>query len=404
MEDYDRHFYPRLHFEDDRKLPPVKPGDGYYSTTAIADHAIEYLREHAERHSGEPFFEYLAFISPHFPIQAPAEDIARQKGRYDDGWDEIRTRRWKRQRELGIVDCAASDRDPDTVPSWNLPEAELRKRIGPGEVGRAAAWEQLTREQKTFQAAKMEVHAAMVDRIDREIGRVLDQLDAMGAADDTLVLFLSDNGASAEQIIRGDGHDPAAAPGSPKSFLGIGPGWSTACNTPLRLHKSWVHEGGISTPLIVRWPRGIAARGELRHNPGHLIDLAPTILELAGGHWPAAWGDAKVPPPPGKSLAPVFARDGAVSHDYFWWFHEGNRAVRVGDWKLVSQFSVGKEMPWELYDLTADRCEMKDLAARQPERVKELEKAWADHMAEFKALAKQGLPPKAREVPDQRSD
>ena len=386
LEDTDRHFYPRVHFEDDQKLPPVKPGDNYYSSTAIADHAIKYLREHAEQHADRPFFTYVAFISPHFPLMAPAEDIARYQGRYDAGWDTIRVERLRQMRELGIVTCELSDRDPKTIPRWNLPEAELQKRIGPQEVGYAVAWDDLAADQKRFQAAKMAVHAAMVDRMDREFGRLLDQLDAMGATDNTLVLFLSDNGASAEQIIRGDGNDPAAPPGSAKSFLCLGPGWSTASNTPLRLHKSWVHEGGISTPLILRWPKGIAARGELRHNPGHLIDLAPTILELAGGHWPAAWGDAKVPPPPGKSFVPVLAHDGTVGAltTTSGGFHEGHKAIRVGEWKLVS---AGRNAPWELYDLAADRSEMHDLATSYPQRGKDLADEGARHMAEFKAAA-----------------
>lgn len=393
LEDHDRYFYPKLHFEDDVKLPPVNPEDGYYSTMAIADHAIKYLKEHAEQHRDQPFFLYLAFTSPHFPLQAPAEDIARYKGRYDAGWDVMRIERWKRMRSMGIVDCALSDRDPKTIPAWNLPESELQRRIGPDEVGYAVAWDSLSPEQKAFQSAKMSVHAAMVDRMDREIGRVLEQVRAMGGGDDTLVLFVSDNGASPEQIIRGDGEDPSAPPGSPRTFLGIGPGWSTFCNTPLRLHKSWVHEGGISTPLIAYWPRGIAARGELRRNPGHLIDIAPTILDLAGGRWPTEWGKVKVPPPPGKSLVPVFTKDGSVHHDYFWWFHEGHKALRVGDWKAVS---LGGKSPWELYNLHTDRSEIHDLSAQQPDRTRELSAMWQQKMNEFRNLASRDLPERPR--------
>lgn len=396
LEDTDRHFYPKRHFEDDVKLPPVKPGDGYYSSTAIADYAIKYLKEHAEQHSSQPFFLYVAFIAPHFPLQAPAEDIARYKGRYDQGWDQIRIDRWKRMKELGIVDCGLSERDPKTIPSWNLPEPELQRRIGPGEVGYAVAWDSLSPEQKAFQSAKMSVHAAMIDRMDQEIGRVLRQLKDMGASDNTLVLFMSDNGASPEQIIRGDGEDPSAPIGSGKSFLGIGPGWSTACNTPLRLHKSWVHEGGISTPLIACWPKGISARGELRRNPGHLIDLAPTILELAGGHWPVAWGNVKVPPPPGKSLVPTFTIDNSVAHDYFWWFHENHRAIRVGDWKVVS---LGMNAPWELYNLRTDRSEMNDLAEKDPQKTRELAALWAQKMNEFRELASRDVPEKIKRKP-----
>src|SRR5437763_9434145 len=197
----------------------------------------------------------------------------------------------------------------------------------------------------------------MVDRLDRSVGRVLDQLRAMRVFDDTLVLFLSDNGASAEIMIRDDGHDPAAEPGSAATHLCLGPGWSSLANTPFRRHKTWTHEGGICTPLIAHWPAGIPARGELRHNPGHVIDIVPTILELVGGKRPENWKGEPVPPPPGKSLVPVLAKDGTVARDSLWWMHEANRALRAGDWKLVS---AGDGSPWELYDLKSDRCEAHD--------------------------------------------
>ena len=167
-------------------------------------------------------------------------------------------------------------------------------------------------------------------------------------------------------MVRGDGHDPTAAPGSGATFLSIGPGWSSLANTPFRRHKTWVHEGGISTPLIVQWPKGIAARGELRHTPGHLIDLVPTILEVAGGKKPEQWNGKPVPPAPGHSLVPLFAKDGTITHDSIWWLHEGNRALRMGDWKIVA---AGKNSPWELYDLSSDRAESKNLAKDKPEKV-----------------------------------
>jgi arylsulfatase len=364
-------------------LEPARSAEGYYASTAIADHAIRQLREHAQDHAGLPFFEYLAFTEPHFPLQAPAQDIELYRNRYLEGWDALRQERWTRMTEMGLINCALSKLDPGIWPSWNLPAEELRRRIGPGEAARALPWNVLTAEQRRFQPLKMTIHAAMIHRVDIETGRVLDQLKAMGAFENTLILFLSDNGASAEQMIRGDGHDRTAAPGSPGTFLCLGPGWSSAANTPFRLHKSWVHEGGITTPLIVHWPQGISWPGQLRHNPGHLIDLAPTILELAGGKWPETFADKPVPPPPGKSLAPAFAKDNSVTHDYFWWYHDGNRAIRVGDWKLVADH----ESAWELYDLRRDRAESSNLAADHPDKVKELEQEWARHTEEFRSLS-----------------
>jgi len=389
IQDFDRHFNPKKHTLDDQPLPPIKPDSGYYSTTAIAQHAIDMLAGHEAEHRGQPFFLYLAFLSPHFPLQALPEDIAPYKDRYRAGWDALRQERYDRMRKLGLINCPLSKLDPDTIPWWNLPEQELREKIGPGEVGHAVPWNSLTDGQKEFQPGKMALHAAMIHRMDIEIGRVIGQLRKMGVLDNTVIFFLSDNGASAEQIIRGDGHDRNAPPGSAGTFLSIGPGWSSAANTPFRLHKSWVHEGGISTPLIVQWPHGISAHGELRSNPGHLIDLAPTILDLAGAKWPETANGAPVPPPPGKSLVPVFTRDGSVSHAYFWWFHDGNRAIRVGDWKLVADHKKA----FELYDMRADRSESHDLSADHPDKVRELEAAWTQHMEEFRAVATQDLSP-----------
>ena len=289
--------------------------------------------------------------------------------------------------KMGLIHCPLSKLDPDIVPSWNLSEAKLRELIGPGEAARAIPWRDLTAEQKEFQPVKMTLHAAMIHRMDTEIGRVIAQLKAMKVFNNTVIFFLSDNGASAEEIVRGDGHDRSAPPGSARTFLSIGPGWSSAANTPFRLHKSWVHEGGITTPLVVHWPQGITARGQLRHNPGHLIDLAPTVLDLEGGRWPESFAGKPIPPTPGKSLVPVFNKDGSVTHDYFWWYHDGNRAICVGNWKLVAD----RQNPWELYDLRTDRSESRNLATDHPDKVEELEQAWTKHMEEFRAQATQDL-------------
>ena len=375
LNDHDRHFAPRAHTEDDKPLPPVDPASGYYTSTAIADHAIKCLREHTEKFAAQPFFEFLAFTAPHFPLQAPAEDIARYKDKYLRGWDAMRDERWRRMHADGIGGSTLAPIEREVGPPYAFPEAI--KKLGPNEVNRPVAWDTLNAAQREFQAAKMAVHAAMVDRMDREIGRVLAQLREMGAAENTLVLFLSDNGASAEMMVRGDGHDPSAACGTGATFLSIGPGWSSMCNTPFRRHKTWVHEGGISTPLIVRWPQGIAAHGELRHTPGHVIDLVPTILEVAGGR--------PGPTMHGKSLASAFASDATIARESLWWLHEGNRALRVGDWKIVA---AGKDSEWELYDLSTDRSETKNLAAEMPDKVREMAARWNRETEEYNALAR----------------
>ena len=384
LADQNRFFSPKRAFLNDEPLPPVEEGSGYYATTAIADHAVEFLREHADQHAGGPFFLYLAFTSPHFPLHALQEDIDRYRERYLVGWDVIRGRRYQRLREAGIVRCDLSPLEPETIPHWNFPAERLFAEIGPGEAPRAVPWKELSDEQRAFQATKMAIHAAMIDRMDQEIGRVLDQLQAMGAYENTAIFFLSDNGASAEQIIRGDMHDPAAPPGSAKSYLCLGPGWSTAANTPMRRHKSWVHEGGIATPLVVHWPQGISARGEPRHAVGHCIDFLPTLVELAGGEAAGSREGVEAPPLPGKSLVPALFRDEPLEREFLFFNHGGNYALRQGDWKLVS---ARDDDAWHLYDLSSDRCELVDLADRHPERARKMEAFWTELEAEFRRQA-----------------
>jgi arylsulfatase A-like enzyme len=381
LEDHNRHFYPRDHFEDDAALPAAATDGTYYTSTAIADHAIKCLKEHAAQFPKQPFFEFLAFTAPHFPLQAPAADVARYWDRYLTGWESLREARWSRLRTLPIA-TALPPVERTVGPPYDSPEALLK--LGAGEVNRPLPWNDLTAAQREFQAHKMAVHAAMVDRMDREIGRVLEQVRAMGAFENTLVLFLSDNGASAEIMVRGDGHDADAQCGTGATFLCLGPGWSSHCNTPFRRHKTWVHEGGIATPLIAHWPKGIAAKGEWRRAPGHVIDMVPTLLELAGRPIPATWKDQAVPPPPGHSLVPSFSRELPITRDSIWWWHEKNRALRVGDWKIVAS---GTDAPWELYDLARDRSEIHDLAAVQPDRVRELATLWQQQTDAIVALA-----------------
>ncbi len=367
---------------DDVAVKPAADESGYYVTAATAEHAIECLREHAAQHADQPFFQYIAFHAPHFPLHALPEDIAKYRDKYLGGWDAMREARYARQKEMGITTTALSPLEREVGPPHVQPG--VLEKLGPGEINPPLPWSELSDEQRRFQATKMSIHAAMVDRMDREIGRVVAQLKAMGAFENTFILFASDNGATAEMLVRDGGHDPSASPGSAATYLSLGPGFSSACNTPHRRHKTWVHEGGIATPLIAHWPAGIAARGELRHTAAHLIDFVPTALALAGVEKPRELDGEPVPAPPGKSLLPAFAEDVAIERDSLWWLHEGHRAIRVGDWKLVAASGT----PWELYDLKTDRAEQHNLAAKFPEKVKELEAAWQRQTDDFTTLAK----------------
>ena len=381
LQDQGRYFHPQQHQEDGRPLPPVNSDAGYYSTIAIADHAIRCLKEHATGTPEKPFFQYVAFTAPHFPLHALPQDIAKYADRYLEGWEVIRQSRWNRMQSIGLVAGTLSEPERTLGPPYAFPE-QVRK-FGPAEIILPVAWVDLNDSQKRFQATKMAIHAAMVDRMDQEIGRIVEQLRAMQSLDNTLILFLSDNGASAEMMVRDDGHDSAASPGSAATHLCLGPGWSTVSNTPHRRHKTWVHEGGISTPLIAHWPAGIAARGELRHMPGHVIDLVPTIMELANGKLPLTSHDAEVPPSSGRSLAESFNTDTAATHQSLWWLHEGNRALRMGQWKIVA----AKDQPWELYDLTSDRAEQKDLSSVNPDVLSTLTNEWNRVTQEFTELS-----------------
>ncbi len=369
LADHNRFFRPANHTEDDKPLPKVEAGPDSYVTTMIADHAIKCLKDHALQHADKPFFSYIAFTSPHFPLQAPQSDIARYRDTYQVGWDQIRQQRWGQMQKLLNLPCELSALEPNIGPPYSFPN-DL-KILGEGEVNREGPWNGLTEAQKQFQSIKMAIHAAMIDRMDQEIGRILHQLQDMKAFDDTLIFFLSDNGASAEIMVRGDGHDHSLPPGSDKTFLCLGPGWSRTANTPFRRHKTWVHEGGISTPLIVHWPAKQLEKGALRQQPGHVIDLVPTILDVASCpiHQPAT---ANGPALPGKSLLPAITQNKPIEREAIWWLHEDNRALRMGDWKLVA----AKGEAWELYDLSHDRSESHDLAKKEPARVVELEAKW----------------------------
>jgi arylsulfatase len=382
MRNHGNYFSSKGNFLDDVAVKPPADEKGYYATIATADHAIDCLKDHAANHKERPFFHYIPFIAPHFPLHALPQDIAKYRDKYLAGWEALRASRYERQKAMGLTHTTLSPAEREVGPPYAFPDA--MKALGSGEVNRPLPWAELTDEQRRFQATKMAIHAAMVDRMDQEIGRIVAQLKAMGAYENTLILFASDNGASAEIMVRDGGHDPQAEMGSAATYLCIGPGFSGAANTPHRRHKTWVHEGGISTPLVASWPAGIAAKGELRHTPGHVIDIVPTILELAGIPKPADWKGQPMPPAPGKSLAPAFAKDVAVERPSLWWLHEENKAIRVGDFKLVA----AKGDAWALYDLKTDRAEQHDLSAKMPEKAKELADLWQKQTEEYVALAK----------------
>lgn len=380
LADHDRFFSPQDHYLDAQQLPPVGREEGRYTTVDTTQYAIDFLEEHQRDHADSPFFLYLAYTAPHFPLHAKAEDIAKYKGRYSEGWDKLRRERLARLENLGIYQGPLARRQESTIAPWSLSQTQLEEQIDPGELGTAPAWDSLTPEQKAFQASKMEVHAAMVDRLDQELARLVAYLKANRRFENTLFLFLSDNGATAEQINRGDRHVPGAASGSADSYLALGPGWSTAANTPFSLHKHWNHEGGISSPFVLHWPAGISQPGQLRHTPTHIVDIVPTLLEVAGASQPTppfrrgSPPHDQAPPFPGLSLQPSFESDPNWEARGLFFHHSDNKAYRLGDWKIVMRRDNSEQ--WELYHLAVDRAERNDLSTTYPDKLAQLVSLW----------------------------
>ncbi len=328
----------------------IEPPDDLYVTETFTTRAIEFIDE-AVTQSTKPFFLYLAHIAPHWPLQAKPADIAKYNGQYSIGWDAVRARRFGRQQELGLLAATA----------------ELSPRDS-----QATAWSQMPAVAKQELARRMEIYAAQVDCIDQNVGRLVARLKELDQLDNTLILFLSDNGCSAEGGPGGFSRGRAGVPiGEGLSYASAGLEWANACDTPFRKFKMSTYEGGIATPLIAHWPAGIEARGELRHQPGHVIDLMPTLLDVAGARYPEKFQGRDLIPLAGQSLKPAF-NDGQISQRALFWEHQGNKAVRQGKWKAVTQ---GRDA-WELYDLEADRTETRNLATDHPQKCRELATLW----------------------------
>jgi arylsulfatase len=332
--------------------PWMPPADDFYMTDAITDYAALFIRDHvAEYTRRKPFFLYVPFTAPHWPLHALEKDIDKYEGRYDVGWDVLREQRLKRMKELGIVeDETKLPERPPSIPAWDA-------------LASRSTW-----------SRRMEVYAAMVDRMDQGIGRIIRALDETKTIRNTVIFFLSDNGASAEDVTGRNLNDPASTIGERGSYDAYREPWAHVSNTPFRYYKSWMHEGGIATPLIVYWQRGIRDPGRLIHEPGHIIDLMSTTLELADVTYPENYHGRPIEPTEGKSLVPLLMGKDAEPHPPLYWEHFGTRAVRQGDWKLVAGKS---NAPWELYNLNKDRNELYNMAPAHPEKVEALEAAWA---------------------------
>jgi len=366
---------------------PEYTPDTYYFTDAISDHAVRYIADHTRDQADKPFFMYVAYTAAHWPMHALPEDIAKYKGKYDAGYDPFREARLKKAISLGLIG------DGEKLS----PQAEDWSKI----------------DNKAWEAACMEVYAAMIDRMDQGIGKIVDELKRTKQFDNTLVLFLQDNGACAEQMGRTgnmkhpdiprpdkptlpvmkptdlhsgivpdqtrDGYPVRmgknAWPGGPDTYVAYGRGWANVSNTPFREYKHWVHEGGISSPLIMHWPARVEAehRGKVYKEAGHLIDLMATCVDVAKARFPATNQGEKTVDPEGVSLAPALNQTSLKRSKPIFWEHEGNRAVRLGQWKVVAK---GHDGLWELYDIENDRVESRNLAAKHPERLKELAGYW----------------------------
>ena len=352
-----------VRFPEGRQARQYPEGE-FYATDAVTDHALDFLKL-ARETPDQPWFLYLAYHAPHFPLHAPKQDIDKYADRYHGGWDQLRNERLERMKEMGIV---AADTRLTPRSTW--------QNYGETKTGTNPAWDDLPEVRRLDLARRMAIFAAMVDRMDAQLGRVIEDLKAAGEFGNTLIVFTSDNGAcfewdpfgfdiksSNENILHiGDMLDEMGTPGT---FHSVGSGWANAGNTPWRMYKHFVHEGGIASPGIVHWPAGLRVKaGTIIHDPSHIIDLLPTAIAVSGAEY---IGTLSLP---GVDLINQLNNGGAERTLFF--EHQGHRAVREGNWKLVAF----DDKPWELYDFSVDRAELNDLSKTHPEKVKIMEAAW----------------------------
>lgn len=332
---------------------PFQAEETDYSTDLYTEKAVKFLRDHKNNSPEKAFFLYLAYTAPHFPLQALPDDIKKYRHRYTDGWDVVRARRFESQKKLGLLPSESKLPPLDPV----IP-----------------AWDSLSRDEKDDWDLRMAVYAGMIDHLDRGIGRVLESLKKTGEDSNTIVIFLSDNGASAEALDSWPeptrGHRPGTKAGEAGSHRCLEAGWASVANTPLREFKIWTHEGGTSVPFIVRWPNNIQP-GTSSDQVGQVMDVMPTILQLAGVEYPKEYRGSVITPVEGQSLVPIFQGLNLTPRDLFW-EHEGNAAILSNGWKLVRDFQA----PWELYEVGLDRSESHNMAAQYPEKVESLNNAW----------------------------
>jgi len=365
------YFAPESLIRDNQDISAEAARDpDYYYTDALAKNASQFVKEHVQAQPQQPFFLYLAFTAPHWPMHAPAASIAKYRGKYREGWDALRQARYERQLKLGLIDAKwkLSPRSPE-VPAWE----NVGKRPLPKE------WQDIPGATQENVAElldlRMAIYAAMVDHLDQGVGRLVKTLEETGQLDNTLLIFLADNGGCAESGIYGFSRENCeeSVLGSRVSFPSYGACWANLSNTPFRRYKHDTFAGGMSSPFLVHWPSRIPAGGQIRRQVGHLVDIMPTIVEVAGATYPREYRDEKILPMEGISLVPALQDQPLTRTAPLCWEHHGNRAVLDGQWKIVADTAQGA---WELYDVDADRTELHNLAAAQPERVARMSAMW----------------------------